>query len=185
MRRKDREMGRDFGLTIIDKSQYAVLSVTDLNYQPYAIPLSVVRKDDWLYFHSAKSGTKVDLLQSGATVCVTFVGKVNVPELYSNEELVEMENAPNRGGEMTSHIFTTEFESSIVFGKVSLVEEESQKLEALRILCEKYTPSKMALFDIAAQSGMKATNIYRVSIDSITAKRKKFDANGNEMKWGL
>ena len=81
MRRKDREMGRDFGLTIIDKSQYGVLSVTDLNDQPYAIPLSVVRKDDWLYFHSAKSGTKVDLLQSGATVCVTFVGKVNVPEV--------------------------------------------------------------------------------------------------------
>lgn len=43
MRRKDREMSREFGLEVIDRAAYGVLSVVDSDGAPYALPLSIVR----------------------------------------------------------------------------------------------------------------------------------------------
>lgn len=184
MRRKDREMDRDWGLQVIDRTPFAVLSVTDPNGDPYAIPLSVVRDGEYLYFHSARSGTKVDLLQSQPLVCVTFVTDVNVPELFSEEELEEMHTNVDKASDIGSKVFTTEYASAIVYGKVEPVTTDEGKHRALEVICLKYTPDKMALFDIAAGSGMKAVNIYKIAIGRITAKRKKYDAAGREMKWG-
>ncbi len=183
MRRKDREMPRDFGLEVIDKAAFGVLSVTDGNGEPYAVPLSVVRKNDVLYFHSATAGTKVDLFVSQPMVCLTFVCDVHVPDFLSDDELKALQTEGKISG-ITSHVFTTEYASAIVYGTVSPVTGEEEKREALRILCEKYTLDKMFLFNAAYESGIRRTNVYRVSIDSLTAKRKKFDAAGEEMKWG-
>lgn len=183
MRRKDREMDRDFGLEVIDKAAYAVLSVTDQHGKPYAIPLSVVRKGNELYFHSAKSGTKVTLFASHPVVCLTFVCDVHVPDFLSDNELKGMQSE-GKVSAIISHVFTTEYASAIVYGSLSTVNDDTEKREALRILCEKYTPDKMFLFDAAVESGMQYTNVYRVVIETLTAKRKKFDRNGEEMKWG-
>ncbi|WP_298652839.1 pyridoxamine 5'-phosphate oxidase family protein [uncultured Proteiniphilum sp.] len=184
MRRKDREMDRDWGLQVIDRAPFAVLSVTDTHGDPYAIPLSVAREGEYLYFHSARSGTKVDLLQSQPLVCMTFVTDVNVPELFSEEELEEMRTNGDKAPDIGSKVFTTEYASAIVYGKVESVTTEEGKRRALEVICRKYAPDKMALFDMAAASGMKLTNIYRIAIEQITAKRKKYDAEGREMKGG-
>lgn len=184
MRRKDREMGRDFALAVIDKSNYGVLSTVDSDNTPYAIPLSLVRKGDSLYFHSAKGGTKVDLFAEKRTVCVTFVGETKIPELFSEEELNSFLEDETKGTALSSKMFTTEFESAIVLGDISLVEDLDEVVDALRLLCEKYTPSKMAFFEMAYKPSLPRTNIYRINIREITAKRKKYDASGEEMKWG-
>lgn len=184
MRRKDREMNRDFAMQVIDNAPYAVLSVTDMDGEPYAVPLSIVRDGDFLYFHSAKSGTKVDLLAVRQNVCLTFVGEVNIPNLFTYAEYEELKKDKQKSSQLTSKVFTTEFESAIVFGKVLSIQNVNEKREALRMICEKYTPDKMMLFDAAIQSGMDRTHIYRVFIDTVTAKRKKFDTLGEEMKWG-
>lgn len=182
MRRKDREMSAEFAILLIDRSHYAVLSTVNLEGYPYGVPLSVVRKDDALYFHSAKGGDKVDAFAANSKVCLTFVGEVNVPDLYTEGELTHL--SEEKISALTSHVFTTEFESAMVFGHVSLVENMQEMVEALRLICEKYTPDKMKYFDLAIQSGMSSTNIYKVEIEKITAKRKKFDSNKEEMKWG-
>lgn len=184
MRRKDREMDRDYGLQVIDRAPFAVLSVTDTNGDPYTIPLSVARDGEYLFFHSARTGTKVDLLQSQPLACVTFVTDVNVPELFSEEELEEMRTNVDKASDFGSKVFTTEYASAIVYGKVESVTTDEGKRRALEVICRKYAPDKMALFDMAAASGMKLTNIYRIAIEHITAKRKKYDAEGVEMKWG-
>lgn len=184
MRRKDREMDRNWGLQVIDRAPFAVLSVTDTNGDPYAIPLSVARDGEYLYFHSARSGTKVDLLESQPLVCVTFVTDVNIPDLFSEEELAEMQTNEEKAGDIGSKVFTTEFASAIVYGEVEPVTTDEGKRRALEVICRKYTPDKMALFEMAVTSGMKLTNIYRIAIEQITAKRKKYDADGKEMKWG-
>ncbi len=184
MRRKDREMDRNWGLQVIDRTPFAVLSITDTNGDPYAIPLSVARDGEYLYFHSARSGTKVDMFQSQPLACVTFVTDVNVPELLSDEEMEEMRTNEEKAGDIGSKVFTTEFASAIVYGRIEPVTCDEGKYRALEVICLKYTPDKMALFDMAATSGMKHTNIYSIAIDRITAKRKKYDDEGKEMKWG-
>lgn len=183
MRRADREMSREFGNRIIDCSEYGVLSVDDEGV-PYSLPLSIVRHENKLYFHSAKQGKKVELLKDDTYVRVVFVGKVHVPDNFTSEELEDMSKDSSKGIKFISSVFTTEFESAIVMGKVNIVENEDEKIRVLRMICEKYTPDKMNYFDIAIKSGLDKTNIYCIEIEEITAKRKKYDLNGEEMKWG-
>lgn len=182
MRRKDREMSQEFALTVIDKSVFGVLSLVDDGGEPYGIPLSLVRDGNTLYFHAAKEGRKVELLAKNPQVSVSFVGETKVPEIYSHEELEQIVQDQQKAGVLISKVFTTEFESAIVTGKVRLLEDDQEKTRALRLICEKYTPTKMAYFPIAVEAGLKRTNVYAIDIETITAKRKKYNAHGEELK---
>lgn len=182
MRRKDRLMDKDFAYMIIDKAQYGVVSMIDGD-EPYGLPLSVVRNGDLLYFHSAKEGRKVDTLAKNPNISVVFVGDKNIPDNYSYDELEEMNNDPSKAIKFISSVFTTEFESTIVRGKVEEVEDKDEKIKAMRIICEKYTPDKMKYFQTAINAGLHRTNVYKIKIEDITSKRKKYDDKGVEMKW--
>lgn len=182
MRRKDRAMSEEFARGIIDRSRYGVLSMVDGD-EAYGLPLSIVRDRDKLYFHSAKEGRKVEVLKENSKVSLAFVGEVEVPENFSKDELDEIAADSSKAVLLISSVFTTQFESALVSGRVSLVEDREEKVKAMRIICEKYTPSKMDYFDIAIEAGLGRTNVYRVEIEDMTGKRKKYDPSGKEMKW--
>lgn len=182
MRRKDREMDRTFGMELIDRAEYGVVSMIDED-KPYGLPLSIVRIGDSLYFHSAKEGRKVNVVAHNPRVSIVFVGEKTIPENYTNDELEEMKSDPAKAIQFISSVFTTEFESVIVTGNVSIVDEDREKIQAMRAVCEKYTPDKMKYFGTAIQAGISRTNVYQVKIEELTAKRKKYDDAGVEMKW--
>lgn len=183
MRRKDREMDQEFARLVIDKSRFGVLSINDdEGPSPYSIPLSIIRNEDRLYFHSARDGKKVELFAQNHGVRVVFVGDVHVPELYTVQELDAMVKDPEKTVQLIKSVFTTEYESAIVEGRISEVTDEGEKALALRLICEKYTPDKMAYFEHALKAGAKYTRIYQIQIASMTAKRKKYDRTGIEMK---
>lgn len=184
MRRKDREMTKAFGLEVIDKSKYGVISMIDEDNEPYGIPLSIVRDENNLYFHSAMGGEKVEIFEENPKVSIAFVGETKIPENYTEEELDEIVKDESKAVLLISKVFTTEYESAVVTGKVKLVEDEEEKIKAMRLICEKYTKTKMDYFDMAIKAGLKRTNVYRIDIEEINAKRKKYDLNGEEMKWG-
>lgn len=184
MRRKDREMSAEFGLEVIDRARYGIVSMVNKNNEPYGIPLSIVRDGSTLYFHSAKEGEKVKILETNPKVSIAFVGNTKIPENYTEEELSEIARDKSKAKLLISNVFTTEFESAIVRGKVKLVENEEEKIKAMRLICEKYTPSKMEYFPLAIEAGLGRANVYKVEIQEITAKRKKYDEKGEEMKWG-
>lgn len=183
MRRKDRQMNEDFGRQVIDKARYGVVSMIDEDNNPHGLPLSIVREGDYLYFHSAREGNKVDILKNNPKVSIAFVGDVNIPENYRKEELDEIVKDKSKAALLISSVFTTEFESALVKGQVNLVEDEEEKIKAMRLICKKYTPDKMEYFNMAIKAGLKRTNVYRIKIEEITAKRKKYDIAGKEMKW--
>ena len=58
MRRKDREMDRDFALAVADKCEYANIAMADKNGMPYCVPVTIARSEDRIYFHSALEGRK-------------------------------------------------------------------------------------------------------------------------------
>ena len=37
---------------------------------------------------------------------------------------------------------------------------------------------------MAIKAGLKRTNVYKIEIEEVNAKRKKYDIYGEEMKWG-
>jgi nitroimidazol reductase NimA-like FMN-containing flavoprotein (pyridoxamine 5'-phosphate oxidase superfamily) len=162
MRRKDREMDSCFALSIADKCEYAVISMIDLSNKPYCIPVSPVRIGEYLYFHCAMDGKKVDILEVNPNVCVCCVGNTH-----------PMENE-----------FTTEYESAIIVGKAEEVTGDHEKVQALRAICEHHTPMNMGKFDAEIGRSLIHTAVWRIHIDEITGKRKKYDKEGKEMKFG-
>ncbi len=183
MRRKDREMDHNYARLVIDKSRFGVLSIYDVDgASPYSIPLSIVRNGNTLYFHSAREGKKVELFAKKDAVRVVFVGDVHVPDLYTGQELDDMVKDTEKTVQLIKNVFTTEYESAIVEGRISEVTDEGEKALALRRICEKYTPDKMTYFEHALKAGAKYTRIYQIQIASMTAKRKKYDRAGVELK---
>ncbi len=183
MRRKDREMNRDFGLMVIDKARYATLAMVTEETKPYAIPVSPARVGDAVYIHSAREGAKLDYLRSNPEVTMVFVGDVRVPDPITPGEYQEYK-AENKIGMFASTKFTTEYESAILRGRVTFVEHEEETMKGLRAISEKFTPLNMDYFEEAARSGIHRVQVLRIDILELTAKRKKFDSAGEEMKWG-
>lgn len=162
LRRKDREMPEAFALSVADKCEYAVLSVTDADGNPYCVPVSIVREGMTLFFHSAKEGFKAEAMRKHPKVCVACVGDTRlVPEQ-----------------------FTTEYESAVIRGIAYEVSDETEKRKALRLICERYAPSNMGGFEKAVSESLSRTAIWKIEITEITGKRKKYDSQGKEMKYG-
>ena len=162
MRRKDREMDREFALAILDRCEYAVLATSDREGHPYCIPVTIVREGEDIYIHSAPAGHKVDNLRANENVCLTAVGDTKIAKDQ----------------------FTTEFESAVVFGTAEEVTEDGEKIEALRLLCRRHVPTNMHAFDEAVQASLHRTGVWRVRMETVTGKRKKYDSDGVEMKFG-
>lgn len=151
MRRKDREMDRDFALMVVDKCIYATLATITPDGKPYAVALSIVRDGDWVYFHGAKEGEKIDCFKANPDACMVCVGDTYCPE----------DN------------FTIKYESAVIKGKVTEVTDDDEKLHSLKILCERHTPTNMSNFDGEIKASFAHTAVWKMSIDEITGKRNK------------
>lgn len=162
MRRKDREMDESFAIGVTDRCEYAVLSMIDPQGRPYCVPVSIVREGQSVFFHCARAGEKIEAMRRNPQVCIACVGDTR----------------------RALHEFTTEYESAIIRGRAEEITEDGEKIHVLRLLCERHVPTNMENFDREIRRSLAATAVWRVSIDSITGKRKKYDRNGEEMKYG-
>lgn len=143
-------MPAEFAREVIDKCEFATLATVDTEGKPYAVTLSIVRKGDHIYFHSATEGFKTDCMRAAPYVCMTFVGDTRRAE----------------------RAFTTGYESACIRGIAEEVISDEEKIEALRLLCERHTPLNMAAFDQAVKASLKRTAVWRVTITEISGKRK-------------
>ena len=148
MRRKERERDREFGLKVIDECEYGTVAIQ--GEQPYCLPLSLVRVGEDLYFHCALEGKKLDLLRKNNAVWVSFVGE----------------------NQAATDDFTTFFRSAMVKGTAGEVTKETEKIAALRALCQKLTPGHMLAFDREVARSFAVTGIWKIHMDEITAKEK-------------
>ena len=154
MRRRDREMYYDFGLHVIDKSPYAVLSMINAaDKTPYCVPISAARIGNSVYFHCALTGQKIDNLMADPNVCISFVSDVNP----------------------ISEKYTTEYESAIVKGTAEHINDENEKIEALHAICLKYAADNMDNFQSAINKLLSRTAVWKIEIKELTAK-----CNGKE-----
>lgn len=183
MRRKDREMDRKFGLYVMDKARFAVLTTIGEDGLAYSVPVSHARVGDSIYLHSAPEGRKIDNLKYNPAVTMVFVGDTHIPEPIKPEEYDALV-ASGQVASLVANKFTTEFESAIITGTASFVTDNEEKLKGLRAICQKLTPENMPYFEAAAKSGMSRLVVLRIDLELVTAKRKKYDADGVEMKWG-
>ena len=168
MRKASREMSAEWAMDVLDKAPYITVSMTDGEGEPYGLPLSLARTDEkTFYFHGAMEGKKLDILRKNPRVCLSAVTRCN--------PLV----GPKDGS------FTLEFNSAVAFGTAELVEDEAEKISALRAICERFLPQHMDAFDVAVARSIAHTAVVRITLsEPPVGKRKQFDRHGEEMKYG-
>ena len=100
----------------------------------------------------------MELLKRCPRICITFVAQDD-----PNFE------APNN--------YTTYFQSAIVTGTVVLVEDNQEKVDGLRALCQKLTPQYMTegLFNAAIQHSLSVTSVWRVDMDDLSERPRRKD----------
>lgn len=148
MRRSDRERDRSFALQVIDDCEYGTVAFS--GESPYCVPLSLARAGDTLYFHCAFEGKKLEYLRKNPAVFVSFVSS----NVAATDE------------------FTTFFKSAMVAGQAYEVTKTDEKIQALRLLCEKLTPEHMEQFDRAIERSLVRTGVWAITMEEITGKEK-------------
>ena len=149
MRRKKQVLSQKEVEDILHKGTSGVLALLGDNDYPYAVPISYVYDDGKVYFHSAKSGHKIDAIQRTAKASFCVIDKdLVVPEEY-----------------------TTYFRSVIAFGKIRVIEDDREKRAAIEKLAIKYAPEDTAANrDDAISRGGNLICMLEMKIDHITGK---------------
>jgi len=81
--------------------------------------------------------------------------------------------------------FTLQFKSAIAFGKAEIVTDEAEKIHGLRLICERFLPQHMDAFDQSIARSLSRTAVVRITLpEPPTGKRKQYDKEGVEMKYG-
>jgi len=150
VRRKDREKSAEFALGVVDTSAFSTLATVNGDGSPYCIPFSPAREGEWLYFHSAPDGQKIDNLRRLGKVCVSCAGDIKV--------------IPGK--------FGIEYKSAVIKGTASEITGNDEKIRALKIISERYTPDDMPLFDDAIKASLERTAVFKIHIDEITGKER-------------
>lgn len=168
MRKKSREMDSQWALQVMRKAPYITVSFVRADGKAYGVPLSLASTDDmtW-YFHCAPEGDKLDAIAANPEVCLSAVTKC----------------APTVGPKDGS--FTLQYRSAIAFGRAELVEDDDEKIAALRAISQRFLPDHMGAFEDAVKRSLNRTAVVRIKLtEPPTGKRKQYDKNGEEMKYG-
>jgi len=118
MRRKDRAMGEEATKELLMTSHVGILSTVSNNNTPYGVPISFVYTDEGIYLHCATIGEKLVNIQINNSVCFTVFD----------------------GVELLPASFATKYKSAIVFGKITVVEDNAEKRKGLIAFVRKYSP---------------------------------------------
>ena len=149
MRRFKQELTQEEAIQILNNNTSGVLALLGEEGYPYSVPMSYVYVDNKIYFHTAKSGHKIDAIKNynKASFCVIDQDQV-MPEVY-----------------------TTFFRSVITFGTIRLLETPEEIIPAIEKLAVKYHPTDMKENrDKMINRDLKQMGIIELKIEHLTGK---------------
>ena len=151
MRRKAQQLSYEKTEEILQNGTSGVLAVSGDDGYPYAVPMSYVYHDGKVYFHSAKTGHKLDGIERDSRVsfCVIDMDEV-LPEKY-----------------------TTCYRSAIVFGKARVITDESEMRKAAVLLADKYAPDDEAGRKAEIDGGIGRMYMIELTVEHMTGKQAK------------
>jgi len=147
MRKASRRKDPEWALEVFDRAPYITLSLTRPDGTPYGVPLSMARRDDHtFYFHCAPEGEKLDCIRTNPIVALSAVSRCS--PRYEEEK----------------NNFTEYYRSAMAVGRAEIVEDVAEKIQALRLICERFLPAYMARFDEAVARSLARTAIVRITL---------------------
>ena len=149
MLRKKQQLPEEECLELLRREPRGVLSVLGDEGYPYGVPINhyYCPEDGRLYFHSGKTGHKIDAIRQmdKASFCVYDSGF-------------------RREGEWALNI-----RSVIVFGRIEMVEDTARIYEIARRLSRKFTDAEDYIEQEIARSG-PGTLMFALNIEHMTGK---------------
>ena len=157
MRRKEKEIRHPAHLeTILQKARVCRLALRGDDF-PYIVPMSFGYHSGTLYFHSAGSGRKLELLRADERVG------------FEVEEIAEVLPGASACN------WTMRFRSVIGTGRARFIAEPAAKIEALRIIMAQYAPGEF-VFPLAQ---VAETTVFAVAIETMTGKESRLGDAGS------
>lgn len=147
MRRSKQLLSVEDIKAVMERCTNGVFSCSGDEGYPYAVPVNFVYYNERIYFHSAKSGHKIDSIMKDPKVCFTVIDEDTI----------------------VSEEFTSYFRSVVAFGKSRIVEGE-EWLTSFKALVEKYSgdqPEERKHKEISACTG---AYIIAIDIEHMTGK---------------
>ncbi len=149
MRRKDREITDRAEMdAIIASGKVMHLALAD-NNTPFVVPVFYAYDGSALYFHSAKAGSKIEIMKRNKTVCFS---------ISLDHGLIESDEPCD---------FEAKHRTVIGQGKAVFVEDEADKIAALDRIVARFTDRA---FDYP-KANLKATAVIRIDIASLKGKK--------------
>lgn len=136
---------------VLDAGLYASVAFCD-DGRPVVVPMIYARAEETVYLHGARKARIVRLLESGGDVAlnVTMVDGIVAARSAFNSSM--------------------NYRSATVFGRPRLVEEEAEKLEAMRLISEHLMPGRWQELRAPHDREVKMTGVIALPIDSASAK---------------
>lgn len=152
MRRKRQQLSKEETIRILKEGNTGVLALHGDDGYPYTVPINYVYANGKLYFHSARTGHKIDAIRRDpkCTFCVIDQDRI-VPEEY-----------------------TAYFRSAVAFGHIEIIEDEVYKREAIELLAKKYNPTDVDSHrEAEIEKTWKALCMLEMKIDHLSGKEAK------------
>ena len=148
MRRNRQQLSREECERILGRCTSGVLALTGDGGYPYAVPLSYVYAAGAIIFHSAVQGHKVDAIKRDCrcSFCVIEQDEIRPAE------------------------FTTYFRSVIAFGRIHILEDAAEKVQALRLLGRRYSPDDEPGLQHEIDKSMHHVLLLRLDIEHLSGK---------------
>lgn len=155
VRRQDRLLDEQTAVRIMREGEFGLLSMIENregHAGAYGIPVNYVWDGErYIYFHCAPEGHKLKCIDTNPAVSFCIVGATNV--------------IPGK--------FTTAYESVIIRGLLIRGLAAGERMEALRLLLDKYSPDDKEKGIKYAEGSFHRTEILRLEINEISGKAKR------------
>jgi nitroimidazol reductase NimA-like FMN-containing flavoprotein (pyridoxamine 5'-phosphate oxidase superfamily) len=152
MRRKEREItsvGEIDAIICSEKVMHIALVDGDI---PFLVPVFYGYDGTSIYFHSAKVGTKIEILKRNNNICF---------EITTDHGVIESDEACD---------FEAKHRTVIGIGKGIFINEESEKIKALNLIVSQFTDAKFEY----PKANLDRTAVIRIDVQSIKGKKHGF-----------
>ena len=150
MRRSKQILSQETAEKILREGEFGVLALSGDDGYNYAVPINYAVEGNKIYFHSAKTGHKLDAIKNNDKVSFCVVDR----------------------HEVIAEEFTTYFSSAIAFGRIKIVEDDNDpdKLRGLELLADKYSLTASPARREKELSRLSALVVLVMTIEHLTGK---------------
>ena len=130
--------------------------------QSMMIPTAYGRKGDEIYLHGSTKNFMLNQILDGQTVCISVTHLDGIV--------------------LARTLFDTgvNYRSAVLFGKATLVEDENERIEGMKIITENVIKGRWNEVNLGTEAQLKATMVIKFKIEKASAKIRSGGPLGDE-----